>query len=73
MVNVAEWPKYQNTKETLAERLDGYLLKTEDPRMLGKPLKWEGGEYYQKIDFKPRPSLEAIEKLNLKEEYDYFE
>ena len=73
MLNVAEWPEYRNTKETLAERLDEYLLKTEDPRMLGKPLKWESGEYYQKIDFKPRPSLEAIEKLNLKEEYDYFE
>ena len=73
MVNVAGRAEYQNTKETLAERLDHYLMKTEDPRLVGKPMKWENGEYYKKVDFNPHPSPDAIEKLNLEEEYNYFE
>jgi hypothetical protein len=35
--------------------------------------KNEQGKYYQTVDFKPRPSDEARKKLNLKEEYNYFD
>jgi len=73
MVNVADSDEYSGLKEILVERLEAYLIKTKDPRMLGEELKWEVGEYYEKVDFKPRPSQEAIEKLTLKEEYSYFE
>jgi len=73
MVNVANRDEYSGPKEKLAERLEDYLIKTKDPRTLGKELRWEVGEYYEKVDFKPRPSPEAIEKLMLKREYNYFE
>ncbi len=73
MVNVANRDEYSGPKEKLAERLEDYLIKTKDPRTLGKELRWDVGEYYEKVDFKPRPSPEAIEKLMLKREYNYFE
>ncbi len=72
MVNVADRDEYSRSKEKLAERLEAYLYQTNDPRILGEDLKWEDGEYFEKVDFKPRPSPEAIEKLNLKEVYNYF-
>ena len=73
LVNVVDKPEYGEHKEKLTKRLEVYLRETKDPRILGGGLKWEAGEYYQKVDFKPRPSPDAIEKLNLKEEYNYFE
>jgi arylsulfatase A-like enzyme len=70
--NVAYQENYIAIKESLAIQLDNYLTKTKDPRILGQDMKWENGEYYQKVDFTPRPSKEAKEKLNLEEEYNYF-
>ena len=71
--NLASNDEYSEIKNNLAKQLNTYLVKTKDPRILGQTLKWEMGEYYQKVDFKPRPSEEAIEKLGLKREYNYYE
>ena len=71
--NLAYQENYASIKEDLVKQLDSYLIKTKDPRILGQEMKWEKGEYYEKADFTPRPGQEAREKLNLDEEYNYFE
>jgi arylsulfatase A-like enzyme len=71
--NLAQQENYTSIKENLVKQLDSYLIETKDPRILGQKMKWEQGKYYQTVDFKPRPSDEAKKKLNLKEEYNYFD
>ncbi len=73
MNNVADDPGYQETKTSLAERLDAYLSKTGDPREVGGEMKWVGAEYFATKDKTPEPSAEAIEQLGLEEEYTYIE
>ncbi|MBW7995636.1 MAG: sulfatase [Candidatus Glassbacteria bacterium] len=72
MNNLAESADCQAQREELSNALNEYLSATDDPRISGKELKWEQGKYYETADFKPRPSREAIELLDLEEEYNYF-
>jgi len=73
MVNVAEFPAYKKQKANLTDRLNSYLKKTSDPRVLGGEMKWINAAYYMESDKKPVPSKEAIEKFQLKSEYNYLE
>ncbi len=71
MNNVAYSEKYKQVKENLAGKLSEYLKANEDPRELGKEMKWLGAKYFAEKDFYPRPGAEAIKELNLEEEYSY--
>jgi N-sulfoglucosamine sulfohydrolase len=44
--NVAESPKYAETKLRLRERLERYLVETKDPRALGQDAPWDYYPYY---------------------------
>ena len=72
MNNVAGSETYAGQQTQMSNALDEYLRKTDDPRITGKKFAWEGGEYYEVPDFKPKPSREAIELLDLEQEYNYF-
>ena len=72
MNNVATKAKYQNVRRDLSGRLDAYLKETGDPRATGKEVIWDTTMYYQPRDFIPGPSKEAIKRLGLKEQYNYF-
>jgi len=72
MNNVADHEEFQNIKKELSHRLNSYLENTKDPRVLGGELIWDQAKYYATVDFKPRPSQEAIDLLHLKKAYDYF-
>ncbi len=69
--NVATDENYQKVMMQLSERLDDYLLRTEDPRATGTPMKWFGAEYFEKPDMHPKPAEFAIKALGLKKEYSY--
>ncbi len=71
--NVAYDPGYTDIKRVLARKLTHYLRATEDPRVVGGALKWEGAEYFCTPDFIPRPSPELRELLGLQEHYSYLE
>lgn len=70
--NVADSADYQRIKQDLSGRLKAYLKETGDPRALGKSPIWDTTMYYQPRDFMPRPGKEAIKKLGLKKQYNYF-
>lgn len=72
MNNVASQERYKEIKQELLAKLNTYLHNTSDPRILGQEIIWDGTKYYQTIDFKPKPSEEAIDAFGLKKEYDYF-
>lgn len=69
MTNVAQEEKYNQIREELSEKLTHYLLDTQDPRETGEKMQWLNAPYYAEKDFYPKPNEEAIEALNLKEEY----
>lgn len=69
--NLAAEDKHRETLTMLSGRLEAYLRKTGDPRVLGNEIIWDSTRYYQEIDFHPKPDLEAIEQLGLDEEYSY--
>jgi arylsulfatase A-like enzyme len=71
MSNLANDPDYQQTKEILAEKLYGYLNKTDDPRVVGGEMKWLGAEYFAEKDKRPTPSPRSQQKFGLQEEYNY--
>ncbi|WP_430812927.1 MULTISPECIES: sulfatase family protein [unclassified Carboxylicivirga] len=71
MNNVANDPAYQEAREKLAKQLTDHLKKHGDPRELGLEMKWVDAEYLAEKDKSPRPGQEAIELLNLEEEYYY--
>lgn len=73
MENVAEKADYNQTKDMLSEKLNTYLKSTNDPRVVGGEMAWEGAKYFQERDKKPTPSKSLQQELNLKEEYDYVE
>jgi len=73
MTNIADVTDYNDIKEMLSDRLTKYLQENGDPRELGGEMKWLGAPYYAEKDFNPRPSDEAREALNLKEEYSYID
>jgi arylsulfatase A-like enzyme len=72
MNNLAGHPEYAADRERLSARMEGYLQATGDPRVTGGKILWDSTMYYATDDFKPRPGTEAINALNLQEEYDYF-
>jgi N-sulfoglucosamine sulfohydrolase len=69
--NVAGKPGYQTIQNELSQKMEEYLTNTKDPRALHTAIIWDTAPYYNDRDKKPRPGKEAIERLNLKEEYDY--
>jgi len=71
MNNVASNAKYAKIKKGLSARLERYLKKTGDPRVLGGEIIWDSQNYYLEGDFVGRPRQEAIEKFNLQSEYHY--
>ena len=73
MYNRAGESGYRKIKKRLSRRLDSYLLKTVDPKATGDKIIWDTTMYYQPRDFVAEPDQEAIEKLGLKEQYNYFD
>ena len=73
MYNRAGESGYRKIKKRLSRRLESYLLKTGDPRATGNKIIWDTTMYYQPRDFVAEPGQEAIEKLNLKEQSNYFD
>lgn len=73
MHNVADVAEYQNIKLGMSQKLVKYLIETGDPRETHNEFDWDAAEYYMEGDKTPRPGKEAIEKLGLKEEYNYLE
>ena len=71
MNNLAESEEYPDKKKELSDRLDNYLKKTGDPRILGKEIIWDNTGYFMTDDFKPKPDPEVVKLLNLKSEYIY--
>ena len=71
MNNVAMNAGYTEIKKELSSKLDRYLKKTGDPRILGKEIIWDTQNYYLESDFVGRPRDEAIEKFHLQREYHY--
>lgn len=72
MRNVASEAAFAVIKKQLSQALQTYLSETGDPRALGKKTIWDATMYYAPKDFFPRPSEQAIERLGLKEQYEYF-
>ena len=73
MNNLSRDPGYQSVKKRLSQRLTGYLSKTGDPRATGEKVIWDTTMYYQPLDFMPEPGKEAIKKLGLEKQYNYFD
>jgi len=73
MKNLADHTSYQTVKKQLSSRLGTYLLKTRDPRVTGEKVIWDTTMYYQPLDFMPEPGKQAIKKLGLKKQYNYFD
>jgi len=71
MNNVAGQVKYKEIQAGLADRLENYLVKTEDPRAIGGEMKWIGSKYYAPRDFHPVPNKMARDSLGLKNRYSY--
>jgi N-sulfoglucosamine sulfohydrolase len=73
MSNVAGNDEYGEIRKMLSNKLTVYLRENNDPRELGREMKWLGAPYFAEKDFTPKPSEEARQALNLKEEYSYIE
>ena len=73
MSNVAGDKGYAEVRKMLSDKLTNYLRENGDPRELGGEMKWLGAAYFAEKDFNPRPSEEARQALNLKEEYSYID
>lgn len=71
MNNVAENPDYQVNRQELENALLDYLVRTEDPRALGKPAPWDTFPYVKEADWVGKPRPEAQELFGLQEEYPY--
>lgn len=71
MNNVAHEKAYKEIKNKLAERLNLYLEKSNDPRVIGGELKWIGAEYFAERDKRPVVGKSAQQELGLKEQYKY--
>jgi N-sulfoglucosamine sulfohydrolase len=72
MNNMADQPEYDQIKRDLSEKLTNILITTNDPRETGGEIIWDNTAYYEKNDFNPKPSEEAIRLLGLKKEYSYY-
>jgi hypothetical protein len=73
MINIANVTGYGEIRKMLSDKLTKYLEENGDPRELQGEMKWLGAPYYAEKDFNPRPSEEARQLLQLKEEYSYID
>ncbi|MCY4266821.1 MAG: sulfatase [Flavobacteriaceae bacterium] len=71
LVNVAGLDGYAEIKNNLSHQLTEYLITTNDPREINQSFTWDTDTYFKEGDKRPKPSQEAIELLDLEEEYDY--
>jgi arylsulfatase A-like enzyme len=71
MKNVAYDNEYKQAKRQLSDKLTKYLKDSGDPRELGGEIIWDTQKYESSIIYRPRK--EAIEKFDLKSEYNYLE
>lgn len=72
--NVASDRAYGAIKKKLAGQMQGYLVKTQDPRATGGDVKiWDTADYFSEIDKTPRPSKEAIRIFKLDSVYNYLD
>lgn len=71
MTNLAEDPAYQAQKTELKQKLSSHLVKTEDPRALGKEALWDAYPYRKEADWMGKPRKEAQEIFGLKAAYPY--
>jgi hypothetical protein len=69
--NVAKKADYQAIKKMLSQKLDAYLTKTADPRVIGGEMKWLGAKYFSERDKRPSPSKHSQEVFSLKPSYSY--
>ena len=69
--NVAGREEYSEIQVSLLKQLEDYLIKTEDPRIVGGKMKWIGSEYYAPRDFHPVPNKAARDSLGLEKRYSY--
>ena len=73
MNNLAEDDQYKPIVLALSDRLNNYLIKTNDTREVGQVFDWDNAPYYKDRDKRPKPSKKAIEVLGLEEEYNYLD
>ena len=73
MNNLAGSPDFEEARKMLSEKLTRHLRENGDPRELGGEMKWLGAQYFAEKDFRPEPSEEARQALNLEEEYSYID
>lgn len=69
--NVAKQADYQAIKKMLSQKLEAYLTKTADPRVIGGEMKWLGAKYFSERDKRPSPSKHSQEVFGLKPSYSY--
>ena len=70
--NLADDPNYATVKTDLLKKMDAYLLKTEDPRVVGGDTKvWDTAPYFSEPDKRPRPGKEMQQRFKLDSAYDY--
>lgn len=53
MQNLADGPAHADARQRLSKRLDGYLRKTRDPRVLSDTDPFEANPYFGRRDIKP--------------------
>lgn len=71
--NVAYDAAYQSQRRLLSKKLNNYLRRTKDPRILGQKIIWDSVPYYEPKDFTPKPSPENQKALGLDSSYNYLE
>jgi len=70
--NLANDPKYAAIKADLIKKMDDYLVKTADPRMVKGDVKvWDRAPYFSEEDKRPQPTKAMQQRFNLKSAYDY--
>lgn len=69
MHNVAEDEAYQEVKKKLSQKLDRYLIATNDPRATGGEIIWDTAVFTNTNDYIITPSERTIKRFNLKREY----
>ena len=65
--------EFEEVRKKLSDKLTEHLRQNGDPRELGGEMKWLGAPYFAEKDFRPKPSEEARQALNLEEEYSYID
>ncbi len=71
MNNVAEDKAYAEVNKGLSEKMDKYLIATDDPRAIGGEIIWDTVIFTNTNDYLITPSERAIEKFNMKREFRF--